>query len=77
VVQEAKKRGMKLWLQDESDYPSGFAGGLIGEKYPQLTMQGIVADVRITLTAGQTLSFPFRRAPWELSGRVVWTIAPG
>jgi hypothetical protein len=58
VVQEAKKRGMKLWLQDESDYPSGFAGGLIGEKYPQLTMQGIVADVRITLTAGQTLSFP-------------------
>jgi len=58
VVQEARKRGMKLWLQDESDYPSGFAGGLIGERYPQLAMQGIVADARISVTAGQTLSFP-------------------
>jgi len=58
VVQEAARRGMKLWLQDESDYPSGFAGGLIGKQYPQLTMQGIVADVRISVTAGQTLSFP-------------------
>ena len=26
VVQEAAKRGMKLWIQDESDYPSGLAG---------------------------------------------------
>src|SRR5665811_397980 len=39
VVQEAKKRGIKLWIQDECDYPSGFAGGLVSERYPQLTMQ--------------------------------------
>jgi hypothetical protein len=58
VVQEAKKRGMKIWLQDESDYPSGFAGGYIGQKYPQLAMQGIVADMRVSLTAGQTVSMP-------------------
>ena len=58
VVQEAKKRGMKIWLQDESDYPSGFAGGYIGQKYPQLAMQGIVADMRVSLTAGQTISMP-------------------
>ena len=58
VVQEAKKRGIKIWLQDESDYPSGFAGGYIGQKYPQLAMQGIVADLRVTLTAGQTVSMP-------------------
>ena len=41
VVQEAKKRGMKIWLQDESDYPSGFAGGKMIKEYPQLCMQGI------------------------------------
>jgi hypothetical protein len=58
VVQEAAKRGMKIWLQDESDYPSGFAGGLIGKQYPQLAMQGIVADMRVSLTAGQTISIP-------------------
>src|ERR1017187_2479505 len=31
VVREAARRGMKLWLQDEYDYPSGFAGGKISE----------------------------------------------
>src|SRR5947209_13980870 len=31
TVAEAAKRNMRLWLQDESDYPSGFAGGYISE----------------------------------------------
>ena len=54
AVQEAAQRGMKLWLQDESDYPSGFAGGKISEEYPQLTMQGLDADIRINVIPGQT-----------------------
>ena len=58
VVQEAAKRGMKLWLQDECDYPSGFAGGKIVKEYPQLAMQGIVADIRVRVVPGQTLSMP-------------------
>ena len=58
VVQEAKKRGMKLWLQDESDYPSGFAGGNMIKLYPQLCMQAIVADMRIRVAPGQRLSVP-------------------
>jgi len=44
VCAGAKKRGMKLWIQDESDYPSGFAGGLVSERYPELTMQGLDAE---------------------------------
>jgi hypothetical protein len=58
VVQEAAKRGMKLWIQDECDYPSGFAGGKISELYPQLTMQGLDADIRINVIPGQTLTMP-------------------
>jgi hypothetical protein len=58
VVQEAKKRGMKLWLQDESDYPSGFAGGNMIRQYPQLCMQGIVADVHVRVAPGQRFSMP-------------------
>ncbi|MGD0776737.1 MAG: hypothetical protein ABSC05_28300 [Candidatus Solibacter sp.] len=54
VVQEAAKRGMKLWLQDESDYPSGFAGGKISNQYPQLGMQGIAADIHVRVAPGQT-----------------------
>jgi hypothetical protein len=58
AVEEARKRGMKVWIADEGTYPSGFAGGLIKEKFPQLAMQGIVADMRVSLTAGQTVSIP-------------------
>jgi len=58
VVAEAKKRGMKLWIEDEYDYPSGFAGGKISEQYPELTMQGLDADIRISVMPGQTLKMP-------------------
>ncbi len=49
---------MRLWIQDESDYPSGFAGGKISKLYPQLGMQGIVADIRVHVMPGQTLQMP-------------------
>ena len=58
TVQEAAKRDMRLWIQDESDYPSGFAGGNISRQYPQLGMQGIVADIRVRVAPGQTLTMP-------------------
>jgi len=58
TVAEAAKRNMRLWIQDESDYPSGFAGGYISERYPQLGMQDIVADIRVSVQPGQTLTMP-------------------
>ena len=58
TVQEAAKRNMRLWIQDESDYPSGFAGGNISRQVPQLGMQGIVADIRVHVVPGQTLTMP-------------------
>jgi hypothetical protein len=65
AVDEAVKRGMKIWIADEGSYPSGFAGGLISKEYPQLAMQGIVADMRISVAPGQTLSMP---APQDTLG---------
>ena len=58
VVDECKKRGMKVWIEGDAGYPDGFAGGMISRDYPQLGMQGIVADARITVAAGQTLNIP-------------------
>jgi len=54
AVEQAAQRGIKLWFADEASYPSG----LIGKLYPQLGMQGIVADIRVTVVPGQTLSMP-------------------
>ena len=58
VVDECKKRGMKVWIEGDAGYPDGFAGGMISRDYPQLGMQGIVADARYTVVAGQTLKIP-------------------
>ena len=58
TVEEAAKRGMRIWFQDESDYPSGFAGGKISKLYPQLGMQGMVADIHVHVSPGQTLTMP-------------------
>ena len=35
VMREAKKRGMKVWVLDDKHFPTGFANGLIAEKYPE------------------------------------------
>ncbi len=58
TVAEAAKRNMRLWFQDESDYPSGFAGGYISERTPQLGMQALLADITIRAYPGETLELP-------------------
>jgi hypothetical protein len=58
TVEECKKRGMKVWIEGDAGYPDGFAGGMISRHYPQLGMQGVVADLHYTVAAGQTLAIP-------------------
>ena len=58
TVAELARRNMRMWIQDESDYPSGFAGGYITERYPQLGMQDIVSDITVHVAPGQTLQMP-------------------
>ena len=56
IVEELKKRGMHLWIIDEGKYPSGFAGGLISQKSPELRMQGIVISKRISLADNEKIT---------------------
>lgn len=35
ILSEAKKREMKLWILDDSHFPTGFANGKIRDEYPQ------------------------------------------
>jgi hypothetical protein len=75
AVAEAAKRGMKVWLADEGSYPSGFAGGKISTDYPELRMQGLVADIRIAVAPGQTIAMPV--PPDTLAAMVSTPTAPG
>ncbi len=58
TVEECKKHGLKMWIDGEDGYPDGFAGGRISRDYPQLGMQGIIADAHYTVASGQTLDIP-------------------
>jgi hypothetical protein len=41
-IEEAKKRGLRIWLYDEDGYPSGAAGDLVLEGHPELQSMGLV-----------------------------------
>lgn len=40
---EARRRRMRVWIYDEWEYPSGYAGGLTLEGHPELQAQGVLA----------------------------------
>ena len=35
VLDEARKRGMQIWILDDKHFPTGYANGLIEKKYPE------------------------------------------
>lgn len=63
VIDEARKRGMKIWILDDKHFPTGYANGLIEKKYPERKKQYIActtADVfgaqhPLTLHVGRML----------------------
>ncbi|MGF6846822.1 hypothetical protein QFZ51_002057 [Chitinophaga sp. W3I9] len=40
ALQQGKKLGLNIWIYDENSYPTGFAGGLVGEQMPEAYNQG-------------------------------------
>jgi hypothetical protein len=81
IVDQAAKRNMRMWIQDESNYPSGFAGGYISEKFPQLGMQVMAADLHLHVAPGELLELPLSSttlAVWasatDTTGKVTQTI---
>ena len=39
ILDEAEKRGMRVWILDDKHFPTGYANGLIEEKYPERKKQ--------------------------------------
>lgn len=52
-VNEAKKRGMAMWLYDERGYPSGTAGGLTMQGHPEWEASGLYVAEAMVTGAGQ------------------------
>ncbi len=72
IVDKARKDGMEVWILDDSHFPTGYANGLVAEKYPQYLKQYL--DLRRLDVVGP---LPFARLnlgflkgrPWEAKGR--------
>jgi hypothetical protein len=56
AVEEAKKRGMYLWFDDDGGYPSGFAGGKFTLERPDLDMKALGPTEQTPVAPGQTFS---------------------
>ena len=41
IIEEAKKRDMKVWILDDNKFPTGHANGLLAKKYPHLRQWNI------------------------------------
>jgi hypothetical protein len=56
AVDEAKKRNMYLWFDDEGGYPTGFAGGKFTILRPDLDMKALGSYERVPVDGGQNFS---------------------
>ena len=56
AVEQARIRDMRVWIEDEGKYPSGFAGGKFSAERPDLKMQGLVITDRIDAKGDEKIS---------------------
>lgn len=72
AVHHARRRGMRVWIEDEGKYPSGFAGGKFTAERPDLRMQALVVAEKVPVAPGQTLS---RKLPPQTLGAIAVNLA--
>lgn len=76
VIDEAKKHDMKIWILDDKHFPTGYANGLIAEKYPERKKTYIASTVADIFGSGgyQTLDVKRMLRPtigfWEIGNPV-------
>jgi len=56
LVEQAKKRNMRVWIVDDAGYPSGFAGGKFSALKPELRMKALVVAAHIPATGGDLIA---------------------
>ncbi len=69
ILDEAEKRGMKVWILDDKHFPTGFAAGEVSKAPLELRRQGLLHKVypvkgKIKLDLGRKSHPPFSRDPF-------------
>jgi len=81
VLEECVKRGMRFWIYDELNWPSGSAGGVIARDYPQFRMKSIFRDEKV-VASGEEFTFSadgdiLWRGVLDESNSLIKTASPG
>lgn len=61
VLEESKARDMKVWILDDKHFPTGYANGLIEQKYPERKKQYIACTTADVLGSSRPLSLNVSR----------------
>ena len=72
ILDEAKKRGMRVWILDDSHFPTGYANGALQKADPSLCKQSVVCRLLTYTGAERRVRFPLARlshAPKYRMGR--------
>ena len=72
IVEKAKQENMEVWILDDSHFPTGYANGLVAEKYPHLIKKYL--DCRRFDVVGPMkyarINLRFLKGkPWQQKGR--------
>lgn len=61
ILEEAQKRGMKVWILDDSHFPTGYANGAMESAPEELCRQGICYEGKTVRGKGKKLSISVSR----------------
>jgi len=68
AIDEAARQGMLAWAYDEDRWPSGVAGGIVTDRFPEAAgrvLEAVQQDRPPSLTAGVIACFRARRGAWK------------
>ncbi|HFI0695588.1 TPA: glycosylhydrolase-like jelly roll fold domain-containing protein [Streptococcus suis] len=69
ILRECQKRDMKVWILDDSHFPTGFANGKIKESYPELKKQYLTMrrfDIVGPFEGARIDASQLKGRPWEV-----------
>ncbi len=61
ILDEARKRGMKVWILDDSHFPTGYANGAVGKAADSLCRQNIYSNEMALGEAGGEIRLDLRK----------------
>ena len=74
IIDEAKKLDMKVWVLDDSHFPTGYANGLVKEKYPERGKK-VLKHKKIELTGPQKSIGIYTFDPMDKTAKIYAVIA--